>query len=192
MDNVSAGEDMRGGARARRHRMRDAARSHASPAAPDHYQTPEWLERSFVLPLTRLEAGPENGPGTRTEISDLPQQTRPHHDDHHPGHHQDVHREPGMIDRLLHDDATPPARPFVRPPTEQIDFGLVVQRADLARTAARLSRLAVGLAGLCLVAYLLLSSVVLLGVVVVFALAALVALTVHLRLTTAPVPRLRT
>ncbi len=54
MDQVSAGKATRDGARTRRRRMREQARSqHAAPSpATDRYQTPEWLDRSFVLPLS--------------------------------------------------------------------------------------------------------------------------------------------
>ena len=177
MDHVS--DATRDGVRNRRKRMREQARSQhpAQPSFSDRYQTPEWLERSFVLPLTKPEA------------SDVPSQSVPHHDD-------DPTREARVTERgdTLPVDArpadSPPATAFVRPPSDHVDFALVVRRSDLCRTATRVHWAATGLAGLALVGYLLVVSVVLLDVVVVLALVALAAFVVRLRLSRAPVPRL--
>jgi hypothetical protein len=150
MDQLSAGGATRNGVRNRRWRMRDRARSqHAGqPPVSDRYQTPEWLERSFVLPLTHPEA------------SDVPSQSVPHHDD-------DVARtsEPRVIDQHpLAAPATPAGSPepvlFVRPPSEAIDFATAVRRADLCRRSGRLAWVAACLAGIALIAYLLVAATV--------------------------------
>src|SRR3954447_14312732 len=96
MDHFSARDAMRPGAHSRRWRMRERARSqHAAPPAPDsaparlpgRYQTPEWLDRSFVLPLTRPEAtdGPsqpfrrhDDDPAPRSQMTpEVPRQPAP-------------------------------------------------------------------------------------------------------------------
>jgi hypothetical protein len=177
MDHPSARDTRRQGAHSRRWRMREVARSLHPVQAPasDRYQTPEWLERSFVLPLSHPEA------------SDVPSQpVRSHDDDPTPER---------AIPRLDADDLPQPVTPspatFVRPPSEDIDFARVIRRADLCRTVTRLHWVATGLAGLALVTYLLTGSVLLLGAVVVFALAAVAAFAVRVRLNRAPVPRLQ-
>src|SRR4051794_40586442 len=181
MKHVSAGEATLNGVRSRRRRMRDQARSrHAGPATgSDHYQTPEWLERSFVLPLTQPEA------------SEVPSQPVRRHDDD-PDHSP----EAGVTAREALPAATfgpalVPGPSFVRPPSEDIDFARVVRRADLCRQVTRLHWIATGLAGLALVIYLLVSSAWVLDLVVVCAVVAVVAFAVRLRLSRAPVPRLQ-
>ena len=123
----------------------------------------------------------------------MPSQPVPHHDD-------DVPRpnEPRVIHHPLAAPTTPagssePVQPpdFVRPPSEDIDFATAVRRADLCRTAGRLSWATVGLAGLLLIAYLLVSSTVVLGVVIALVAVSLVALAMRVRLSRAPIPRLR-
>jgi hypothetical protein len=160
--------------------MRDEARSQHAVQSPaiDRYQTPAWLERSFVLPLTQPEA------------SDVPSQPVPRHDDD-PGRIP----EPRVIERLEPDTIGLPMQPapikFVRPPSDDIDFARVVRRADLCLLAGRLSWAATGLAGLALIVFLLLSSVVALALVIAFALASLVAFAVRMRLSRAAIPRLQ-
>ncbi|MET0838270.1 MAG: hypothetical protein ABWY19_05770 [Marmoricola sp.] len=186
MDQVSAGDTTHQGARTRRRRMREQARSQHAFQTPvsDRYQTPEWLERSFVLPLTQPEATdvPSDVPG------ELPSQSVPHHDD-------DPAVEPDAV-AIEQSDAeaptAPPASPaYVRPPSADIDFGKVVRRSDLTRKVTWLHWIATGLAGLALVAYLLVSSTVLLDVVIVLAVVALVSFAVRVWLNHAPVPRLQ-
>lgn len=175
MDHVSARDATYEGLRGRRRRMRDRARAqHPMRSAPaDRYQTPAWLERSFVLPLTPPEA------------SDVPTQPVPHHDD-------DPVTEACVTehaDTLANEPAT--AEGFVRPPSDEIDFALVVRRADLARRATRVHWVATALAGLALLGFLLLGATVLLDGVVVLALLAVAAFVVRLRLSRAPIPRLQ-
>jgi hypothetical protein len=178
MDPVSAGEETRDGARTRRRRMRDRARSQRAVQSPvsDRYQTPEWLERSFVLPLIEPNA------------SDVPSQPVPHHDDD-----PTMAREVRAVPEKVAGTTTQPAPPaeFARPPSDEIDFARVVRRSDLCRTAGRLAWTGAGLAGLALIADLLLSSVVVLGLVIAFALASVAALALRIKLTHAPVPRLQ-
>ena len=134
MDHVSAGEAKRDGARTRRRHMRDKARAQHGGQSPvsDRYQTPEWLERSFVLPLTRPEA------------SDVPNQSVPRHDDA-----AYLSPEPRVME---HDARAARHRAehgphFVRPPSDDIDFGRMIRRADLCRRAGRLSWATANLAG---------------------------------------------
>lgn len=179
MDHVSARDARRQGAHSRRWRMREQARSQHSPVpapASDRYQTPEWLERSFVLPLTQPEA------------SDVPSQPVRRHDD-------DPVPEPQARVIPNPDAGTqPPSTPrmdFVRPPVEHIDFARVIRRSDLCRKVTRVHWVATGLAGLALLAFLLTSSAVALGVVVAFAAVAVVAFGVRIQLNRAPVPRVQ-
>lgn len=64
-------------AEVRRKRIRSQARDRRSsrPTEPGRFQTPEWLERSFVLPLTE----PEGLPGSAEHV--LPSQGKPRPDD---------------------------------------------------------------------------------------------------------------
>lgn len=179
MDHVSAGESTLNGVRSRRWRMRDQARSRRAGQAPgsDRYQTPEWLERSFVLPLTQPEA------------ADVPSQPVRRHDD-------DPQRAPEAqvtpFEAVPGDTLGPTlGASFVRPPSEEIDFARVIRRSDLCRKVTRLHWIATGLAGLALVLYLLLSATWVLGLVVVFAVVAVVAFGVRFRLNRAPVPHLQ-
>ena len=175
MDQVSAGEAKRDGARARRRHMRDKARSEHGGPSSDRYQTPEWLERSFVLPLTRPEA------------SDVPNQSVGHHDDA-------AYLTPGP--RVMQRDALTPRHRadhgphFVRPPSDDVDFSRMIRRADLCRKAGRLSWASANLAGAALIVFLLLTSSVVLAVVIVCAVASLVSLVALFGLSRAPIARL--
>jgi hypothetical protein len=175
MDDVSAGEATRQGANNRRRRMRADARSLHAVQAPvsDRYQTPEWLERTFVLPLTEPEA------------SDVPSQSVPHHDDD-----PEPTEESRVIPHIESEGVAAPGS-FVRPASEDIDFARVVRRSDLCRAVTRLHWAATGLACAALVFYLLAGSMLVLDAVVAFALVAVVAFAVRIRLSHAPVPRLQ-
>lgn len=176
MDDVSAREATRQGARSRRRRMRaDAILLHGVQApVSDRYQTPEWLERSFVLPLTQPEA------------NDVPSQAIPRHDDDpEPTEVTDV------IPHIESDDGVPPAASFVRPVSDEIDFAKVVRRSDLCRSVTRLHWASTGLACAALVFYLLAGSMLMLDAVIACALVAVVAFAVRIRLSQAPVPRLQ-
>ncbi len=170
MDQVSADDTSTEVVRARRKRMRAQARGLRTTAAPrsDEYQTPEWLDRSFVLPLTV------------PEVSEVPSQSVPHHDDY----------EAEIVEPIAATAEVSAAPAFVRPPTPEIDFARVIKRADLSRTATRTAMGATGITGLVLIAYLLSSSPVVLGMAISFALVALVAIGVRLRLATASLPHL--
>jgi len=179
MDHVSARDATRLGAHARRWRMRQQARSRHTrqphPAFSERYQTPEWLERSFVLPLTTPEG------------SDVPSQPVRRHDD-------DPALEPAMSqgpDAAARPDPAAGLTRFVRPPSEDVDFARVIRRSDLSRTATRAHWTAIGLAGLSLLLYLLVGSRVALVAVVVLALVAVAAFVVRVRLDRAPVPRVQ-
>ena len=194
MDHVSAGEAQREVMRHRRRRMREQARSHRAAPGSDRYQTPEWLERSFVLPLTKPEA-------TDVTSHDVPSQPLPSHDDAEQirrvidGYSEDRPDIPAQrpVDPVA-GPVEPPAEPslaeFVRPPSEDVDFARVVRRADLCRKVTRLHWIATGLAGLALILYLLISSVLLLDLVIVLALVAVAAFAARVWLNRAPVPRL--
>jgi hypothetical protein len=185
MDHVSARDARRQGAHSRRWRMREQARSQhsavsAAPASA-RYQTPEWLERSFVLPLTQPEA------------SDVPSQpVRRHDDDPDPGPEARV-TPPVAASSSMPAAPTPESPPagFVRPPINHVDFARVIRRSELCRKVTWLHWVATGLAGLALLAFLLTSSAIALGVVVAFAAVAVVAFGVRVRLSRAPVPHVR-
>ncbi len=173
MDHVSAGEATRDVARTRRRRMRDRARSQQHPVhapVPERYQTPEWLERSFVLPLTQPEA------------SDVPSQSVPHHDD------DPLSR---AAPRAIPEDVSTEhlsQGSFVRPPSEHIDFARVVRRSDLCRRTGRVAKASAGLSGLGVIACLLLASAVVLAITIALALTSLGAFALRERLRRAPVP----
>jgi hypothetical protein len=153
----------------RRRRMRTQARGlRDGIGAPPRrrYETPAWLDHSFVLPLTE------------PDLTDVPRQPTPHHDD---------------------DEVTSPAvepaeavraPAFERPPTPEIDFARVIRRSHLRRTATRTSVAATGLAGLVLIAYLLTLQPVVLAMAIFCALGAIAAGAVSVRLAFAPVPHL--
>jgi hypothetical protein len=176
MDHVSARDAMRSGAHDRRWRMREQARTHRSVQAPasDHYQTPEWLERSFVLPLSKPEA------------SDVPSQPVRRHDD-------DPAPEPRLMANAeaAAEAATPgttSAPLFVRPPTADVDFARVVRRSEMCRTVTRVHWAATGLAGIALLVFLLMDSTAALAAVVGCAAVAIAAFGVRVWLHRAPVP----
>jgi hypothetical protein len=176
MDHVSARDARRQSAHSRRWRMREQARSqHAAVPAPasDRYQTPEWLDRSFVLPLTEPAA------------SDVPSQPVRRHDDD-PDRASEARVIPGAHAQRQPSGAARAG--FVRPPTEHVDFARVIRRSDLTRTVTRVHWIATGLAGLALVAYLLSSSTAALGAVVALATVAVAAFGVRVALHRAPVP----
>lgn len=166
MDQVSAGDTTNDVVRSRRKRMRAEARGRRPAPKSDGFQTPQWLDHSFVLPLTVPEA------------TEVPSQSAPHHDD----------VEGQRATSSLPDSAAGPA--FVRPPTTHIDFARVIRRSDLSRTATRAALASISVAGLLLVAYLLSTSAVVLGMAISFGLVALVAIGVRVRLASAPIPHL--
>ena len=178
MDHISAGDATRDGARTRRRHMRDKARAQRGGPSPasDRYQTPEWLERSFVLPLTHPEA------------RDVPSQSVGRHDDA-----AYLAAGPRVIDhdtRAVHSQGVRgPA--FVRPPSDDVDFARMIRRADLCRSVARVSSASAGLAGLALIVYLLLTSVAALAVVIVCTVACLASMATLVGLTHAPIARLQ-
>ncbi len=161
MDQVPTGDTSSDTAVARRGRMRAQARG-LRPALPepDVFQTPQWLERSFVLPLTEPEA------------TDVPSQPVPHHDDFEAAATEPAEGAPA----------------FVRPPTPEIDFARVIKRSDMGRTATRTAFAATGVAGLFLIVFLLVGSPVVLGMALAFGLIAVVAVGVRIRVATAAIP----
>ncbi len=170
MEQTSEGDTARDSVRSRRTRMRDSARGLHPGAAPgsDLFQTPEWLDRSFVLPLTQ------------PEVTDVPSQPVPHHDD---------------FEEVLPESPTPepaaePAPAFVRPPSKEIDFARVIRRSDQTRTATRAAVTSTGVAGLLLIMFLLTSSPIVLGMAIAFGLVTVVAIGVRIRLATAAIPHL--
>lgn len=177
MDQVSAGDTARDGVRARRRRMRAGARAQRRTAGPeaDRFQTPQWLERSFVLPLTE------------PEVTDVPSQPMPHHDDFAEARNSE---SAGFGPQSAEPSAPEPKLTFVRPPSQEIDFARVIRRSDLTRKATRMAMTCTGITGLALIAYLLTASPLVLAVTFVGAVVALVAMVVRVRMTTAPIPHL--
>jgi len=177
MDPVPAGDTSSDTVRARRKRMRAQARALYPGTSPESevFQTPEWLDRSFVLPLTR----PAATGLTRQEATGVPSQPTPHHDD-----------DETQAGASTPEPAQAPeeAPTFVRPAIREIDFARVIRRSDLRRTSTRAVLLSTGLAGLVVIAYLLTSSPVVLGMAIAFILVAIVAVVVRLRCGTSSIP----
>lgn len=189
-------------AQARRHRMRDQSRAQVlarslvrrpRPVEPDRYETPEWLDRSFVLPLTRpedAEVPPEPSdpvePAPRAPRG-LPSQGSPRHDDL-----ADAAEPQLEAGRPAQQPAErPEPGSFVRPETPEIDFVRVVRRSDLSRTAARVSWLTLLLSGVALVTLLVTGSGIALGALTVLVLASIGAGVTRAHLDRAPVPLVR-
>ena len=118
MDKASQGDTASDRAHTRRKRMQSQARGRRRTTSPevDGFQAPEWLDRSFVLPLTR------------PEVSDVPSQSMPDHDSYS---EPLVHNSPAP---KTHAEPTPA---FVRPPSRDVDFARVIKRADRCRVANR-------------------------------------------------------
>jgi len=169
MDQVSDGDTARDDLRSRRRRMRESARSLHPSATPrtDGFQTPQWLDRSFVLPLTE------------PEVSDVPSQSVPHHDDYEE-----------KLPASVPEREAEPTPAFVRPPSKEIDFARVIRRSDLSRAVTRAGMVSASVAGVVVIVYLLTSSPVVLGMAIAFGSIAVVAAGVRLRLATAPIPHL--
>ena len=172
MDKASQGGTTSDRARTRRKRMQSQARGQRQTTSPevDGFQAPQWLDRSFVLPLTR------------PEVTDVPSQSVPDHDSY---------SEP-----LLHDSPAPetdaePTPAFVRPPSRDVDFARVIKRADRCRAANRTAAAATAIACLALIAFLLTSSPILLSITVLGAVGALGALVVRLSLSSAAIPHVK-
>ena len=189
MDQVSTGDATRD---TRRSRMRSAARSRRT-VAPDGFQTPAWLDRSFVLPLTKPEQN--DVPEPRLHQDPFPQQsshrrTRPQPDVTDPRvGGQDVEAPEMSAQSTPASDLDAPTPAFVRPPGDDIDFGAVIRRSDRSRSALRTAWASTALAGLVLIVYLLTTVP---AVAVLAALCAAVAVTatvLRMRLMRAPVPR---
>jgi hypothetical protein len=139
-------------------------------AVPDQFQTPEWLERSFVLPLADRGVT-------------VPSQSQPHHDD--------FTETPASERPAYAAEVSPAATPtFVRPPSREIDFARMVKRADHCRTATRAAIASIGLAGLAIVIFLLTIDPLPLEVAIACTVLAVLAVGVRVRLGTAPVPHL--
>ena len=164
----------RSNARARRGRARaqSLARRALAPQ-PGRFETPEWLDRSFVLPLTSPEAvTPATQATPAMPARSLPTQSRPHHDD------------------LAATTPRPAPTAFVRPATPEIDFALVVRRADLARSHSRVARTSASLSGLSLVGFLLVTTPWLLACSAVLLIVAVAALVAQVRVARLPLPHL--
>lgn len=168
LDDPRLPED-RSSARARRGRMQvQALARRALAPQTDRFATPDWLDRSFVLPLTAPDLTAASPPAA----PNVPSQGRPRHDD--------------LAPRTVRDNA--PA--FRRPDTPDIDFALVVRRTDLTRTCSRVARTAGGFAGLSLVAFLLVAAPWLLVCSAALLVVALGARAAQVHLTHLPLPYL--
>jgi len=166
---LAADGTARDGARAhRRQGLAQARAQRREGDVPDHFETPEWLERSFVLPLADRGVS-------------VPSQSQPHHDDF---------PEVSVAGRPAYaaeprSAATPS---FVRPPSPEIDFARMVKRSDHCRRASRTAVASAGLAGLAIIVFLLTMDPLPLEVAIACALLAALAFGVRVRLGTAPVP----
>ena len=174
MDQLSRDDARHDSVSSRRSSMRSVARSRrgVTSTLPDAFRTPAWLERSFVLPLTKPEQA--DAPGPRSHHDPIPQQADP---------------------RQMSTQSSPAGNPgsptpaFVRPPSDEIDFSTVIRRADLSRAALRTAWVSTGVAGLVLIAFLLTALPAVAAVAAVAAVVAVSATVVRIRLTRAPVPR---
>ena len=168
MEQMSAGDISTETLRARRMRMSAQARG-LRPAYPKpaKFQTPLWLDHSFVLPVTAPEA------------VGVPSQSVPRHDD-----------KPEPVETPVSEPSAEAPPVFVRPPTSEVDFARVMKRSDFSRFSARTVIASGGMAGLALIGYLLISWPVVLGVAIAFGLVALAASGVRVRLAMAPIPYL--
>ncbi len=152
--------------RAQRRQMRDVARARRRADA-DRFQTPQWLERSFVLPLTDRE------------VTAVPSQPHPDHDDFLETPHPSPPARHAEVD---------PGASFVRPPSQEIDFARMIKRSDHCRMATRAAIAAIGFAGVGLVAFLVTMDPRGVLVAIVCTGLAVIAVGVRVRLATAPVP----
>jgi hypothetical protein len=170
MDQRSVDGTAPDGVRAQRRQLRDVARARRRADA-DRFQTPQWLEQSFVLPLT------DRG------VTAVPSQSQPDHDD--------FTATPHFAPRARHAEVDPAAAAaFVRPPSQEIDFARMIKRSDHCRMATRAAIASIGFAGVGLVAFLLTMDPLGVLVAIVCAVLAVIAVGVRLRLATAPVAHL--
>jgi len=169
MDKLSADGTARKSVLARRRQLRAHARDrrNATGADADGFQTPEWLERSFVLPHSDRGA------------TVVPSQSHPHHDDV-----ATLAERPAPSAEVV--PAAAPA--FVRPPSQEIDFPRMIRRSDHCRMASRATIASIGFAGLGLIVFLLAREPMALVVAICLAVLAVIAAGVRVRLVTAPVP----
>ena len=154
-----------GGLRTRRRQVRadSFGRRSAGAAARERYETPAWLERSFVLPVQHPDA-----------LDPMPQQVRPHHDT-----------------LVMASIPAPDTSGFVRPPSEEIDFARVVRLADATRLARRAATIAVALTLLALAIFLVTQSAAVLLVLAVAGAGGLAAGVALMGLRKAPIPLVR-
>ena len=166
MDIPSTGRTRSETSRARRERMRaearDEARDEARARRHHGFETPEWLDRSFVLPLTR------------PEVTTMPAQPVPHHDDM------------GDLGSAEADSSSC----FVRPPSKEIDFARVIKRAEGERLAGRAAAVSTGVTGLAVIGYLITGATLVLVVMLVAGLVTVGALGLGRMLGAAPIPHL--
>ena len=171
MDQRSVDGTAPGGVRAQRRQMRDVARARRRADA-DRFQTPQWLERSFVLPLTDRE------------VTAVPSQPQPDHDDF-----TETPRSAHTARPARHAEVDPAsAATFVRPPSQEIDFARMIKRSDHCRMATRAAIASIGFAGMGLLAFLLTMDPRGVLVAIVCAVLAVIAVGVRIRLAAAPVP----
>ncbi len=170
MDQAPVSGTIHEGTRVRRGRMRADARAsrRGTQTGTDYFETPAWLERSFVLPVSD------------SEVTDVPGQSVPHHDDFHQARAQ----------AAAESEAEMSAAGFVRPPSPHIDFARVIRRSDLCRRATRSAMLASGSTGVALTAYLLTAATPLMIIAIVCGFLTMIAIGVRARLNTASIPHL--
>ncbi len=175
MDHTSAGGATQENIGARRRRMRADARARraGSGSAPEQFETPAWLEQSFVLPLEDQE------------VSAVPNQSVPHHDDPSTG----GRGEPQSVDP---EEAAMTAVPgFQRPATPEIDFARVIRRSDVSRRASRVALYSGGFAALALMVFLIFGTTAAVVTATVLGVVTLVSVGVRLRMRTAPIPHVQ-
>lgn len=169
----------------RRQVMRDQAVSRSQSGHLSRtYETPEWLSRSFVLPL-------------QPPVAEVPVQSIRTHDDAAQGAPQaDLPNATSRDEGVMDDEPAPASIPdrsnsFVRPSSPPIDFARVVRRSDLTRHSVRVAWFSASLAGAALIAWLLTSALAFAVLAVGSAVVMAVSFAVRSRMTSAPVPRIR-
>lgn len=164
----------RPGVRARRETVRDETFARRRPGR-ERYETPAWLERSFVLPVQPTPD--QSAEATRTDHGDLSSGSSPE---------ASVPTAPAS--RHV------PAREwpeFVRPASAEIDFATVVRRADALRLARRTALFALALTAFVLGIMVLTGSTTVLPLMMVSAGGVFVSAVVLVVLRYAPLPHVR-
>jgi hypothetical protein len=163
------------GPRARRSRARaEAFARHGGEQIRSRYETPAWLERSFVLPVQDTAVSASASDEVRAD--------------------QDRRRREAEAPRMYKTMGLVPPKQwpeFVRPPSEEIDFVAVVRRDDACRAARRTALVATTLMVTALLLLVLTTSPLALPLLAISAVGTCASVLVLLNLRRAPLPVVR-